>query len=68
MEAYGIIMGKMNGLDPVNEHVLIMEHLAGDEYVVDCVSKDGVHKCVAVGKYRLEVVDLLRMRCCKGQF
>ena len=42
------IMGKAIGLGPVNQHVLIMKHLDGDEYVVDCVSKDGVHKCVAV--------------------
>ncbi len=48
MEAYGQIMGKANGLGPVNQHVLIMKHLDGDEYVVDCVSKDGVHKCVAM--------------------
>ena len=28
-----------------------MEYLGGDEYVVDCVSRDGVHKCVAIWKY-----------------
>ena len=27
------------------------EFLAGDEYVVDTVSRDGVHKCVAIWKY-----------------
>ncbi len=39
-------MGEVNDLGLVNEHVLIMEYLDGDEYVVDCVPKDGVHKCV----------------------
>jgi hypothetical protein len=29
MEAYGQIMGKVNGLGLVNEHVLIMEYLDG---------------------------------------
>ena len=28
-----------------------MEFLAGDEYVVDTVSRDGVHKCVCIWKY-----------------
>eukprot|EP00966_Prymnesium_polylepis_P183038 4241233-Prymnesium_polylepis.1 len=28
-----------------------MEYLAGDEYVIDTVSRDGVHKCVAIWKY-----------------
>lgn len=31
--------------------VLLMEYLGGDEYVVDTVSRDGVHKCVAIWKY-----------------
>jgi hypothetical protein len=39
-------MGKVNDLGLVNEHVLIMEYLDGDEYVVDCIPKDGAHKCV----------------------
>ena len=28
-----------------------MEFLAGDEYVVDTMSRDGVHKCVCIWKY-----------------
>ena len=31
-----------------------MEYLGGDEYVVDTVSRDGVHKCVAIWKYLKE--------------
>jgi len=27
------------------------EFLAGDEYVVDTMSRDGVHKCVCIWKY-----------------
>ena len=30
---------------PNPKQVLIMEYLAGDEYVVDTMSRDGVHKC-----------------------
>jgi hypothetical protein len=29
-------------------------HAGGDEYVVDTVSRDGVHKCVAIWKYMKE--------------
>lgn len=31
--------------------VICQEFLAGDEYVVDTVSRDGVHKCVCIWKY-----------------
>ena len=36
---------------PPVRQVLLMEFLAGDEYVVDTVSRDGVHKCVCIWKY-----------------
>ncbi len=58
MGANGLIMRKVNDLGLVNEHVLIMEYLDGDEYVGDCVvSKDGVHKWVAVWKYDKRCVN-----------
>jgi len=34
-----------------NYSVLLQEYLRGDEYVVDTVSRSGVHKCVAIWKY-----------------
>ncbi|GLE01015.1 hypothetical protein PINS_up009828 [Pythium insidiosum] len=45
------ILGKINGLGIENNAVLLQEYLEGDEYVVDTVSRDGVHKVVAVWKY-----------------
>jgi len=35
----------------VNEGVLVQEFLSGTEYVVDTVSKNGVHQCVALWEY-----------------
>eukprot|EP01038_Epipyxis_sp_PR26KG_P016284 gene16284-22181_t len=49
--AFGNIMGKINGLGIVNRAVLVQEYLEGLEYVVDIVSKDGVHKVVAMWVY-----------------
>ena len=40
-----------------NYSVLLQEYLAGDEYVVDTVSRDGVHKCVALWKYDKRVYN-----------
>lgn len=34
-----------------NEGVLVQEFLSGTEYVVDCVSRDGVHKVTAIWEY-----------------
>eukprot|EP01036_Dinobryon_divergens_P038510 gene38510-50572_t len=42
--AFGNIMGKVNGLGLINKAVLVQEFLEGQEYVVDMVSRDGVHK------------------------
>jgi biotin carboxylase len=50
-KAFGNIMGKINGLGIVNEAVLVQEYLQGKEYVVDAVSKDGVHKICAIWVY-----------------
>jgi biotin carboxylase len=49
--AYGNIMGKVNGLGLVNRAVLVQEYLDGQEYVIDMVSRDGVHKTVAIWAY-----------------
>jgi len=47
----GAVLGKVNALGAVNEAVLVQEFLAGTEYIVDFVSRDGVHKCTAVWAY-----------------
>ena len=49
--AFGNIMGKINGLGLVNAAVLVQEYLDGQEYVIDAVSLDGVHKIVAIWAY-----------------
>jgi biotin carboxylase len=49
--AFSRILGKINGLGLVNESVLVQEFLVGKEYVVDKVSRDGVHKVVAIWEY-----------------
>jgi biotin carboxylase len=43
--------GTKNVLGLTNYSVLLQEYLRGDEYVVDTVSRSGVHKCVAIWKY-----------------
>ena len=43
--AFGALQGTTNVLGLSNSAVLLMEYLAGDEYVVDTVSRDGEHKC-----------------------
>jgi biotin carboxylase len=49
--ASGNIIGKVNGLGLVNSCVLVQEYLEGQEYVIDMVSRDGVHKVVAIWAY-----------------
>jgi biotin carboxylase len=49
--AFNRILGKVNGLGQINESVLVQEFLVGKEYVVDKVSRDGVHKVVAIWEY-----------------
>jgi hypothetical protein len=51
IEAFGMINGKRNGLGLINDGALVQEFLSGKEYVIDKVSKDGVHKVVAVWEY-----------------
>jgi len=48
---FNALQGTTNVLGRTNREVLLMEYLAGDEYVIDTVSRDGVHKCVAIWKY-----------------
>jgi len=50
-EAYASLEGTKNVLGLTNYAVLLQEYLRGDEYVVDTVSRSGVHKCVAIWKY-----------------
>ena len=41
----------MNGLGGVNEGALVQEYLDGTEYVVDSVSRNGVHRICAIWEY-----------------
>ena len=49
--AFGRLEGTKNILGLANYAVLCQEFLAGTEYVVDTVSRGGVHKCVAIWRY-----------------
>jgi len=51
IEAFERLHGATNALGLENGSVLLQEYLRGDEYVVDTVSRDGEHKCVAIWKY-----------------
>ena len=55
--AFGNIMGKINGLGLVNRAVLVQEYLEGQEYIIDMVSRDGVHKTAAVWAYDRRAVN-----------
>ncbi len=55
--AFGNIQGKINSLGLENTATLVQEFLDGTEYVVDTVSRDGVHKVVAVWEYDKRVVN-----------
>lgn len=46
--AHSEIVGKLNPKGGLNDTVALQEFLAGDEYIVDTVSKDGRHLCVAI--------------------
>lgn len=50
-EAFNKINGAVNRLGMINEGVLVQEFLDGAEYVVDSVSRDGVHKITAIWEY-----------------
>jgi len=49
--AFGSLKNTTNVFGRTNHEVLLMEYLGGDEFVVDTVSRDGLHKCVAIWKY-----------------
>lgn len=55
--AFSRIYGKRNGLGLINESALVQEFLAGKEYVVDKVSRDGVHKVCAIWEYDKRAVN-----------
>jgi len=50
-ENFGKIIGCANIFGVTNETVLVQEFLKGKEYVVDSVSVEGEHKCVAIWEY-----------------
>ncbi|CAN0568388.1 unnamed protein product, partial [Laminaria digitata] len=41
----------VNGIGGVNEGALVQEYLDGTEYVVDTVSRGGVHRLCAIWEY-----------------
>lgn len=45
------LIGVKNALGHTNDAVIVQEFLCGPEYVVDTVSLDGQHKCVAMWLY-----------------
>jgi biotin carboxylase len=49
--AFDKINGSANMLGVLNEGVLVQEFLDGTEYVIDSVSRDGVHKVTAIWEY-----------------
>jgi len=49
--AFAALSGSTNVLGLQNDGVLLQEYLRGDEFVVDTVSRNGVHKCVALWVY-----------------
>jgi len=71
------IVGHCNATGSFNSEVLVQEYLSGKEYVVDTVSRDGVHKVVAVWEYDKRPVNgapfvyygmrLLDPGCCVAQ-
>jgi len=50
-KAFGSLVGTHNVLGLACKTVLLQEYLKGQEYVVDTVSRDGMHKCVAIWRY-----------------
>lgn len=44
LSAVKSLIGGINGLGQRNNAVLVQEYLSGEEYVIDGVSRHGVHK------------------------
>ena len=61
--SYGSIIGKVNGLGSSNICVLVQEYLEGQEYVIDMVSRDGVHVCAAIWAYDRRAVNGAHFVC-----
>ncbi|MFJ7095851.1 ATP-grasp domain-containing protein [Streptomyces mirabilis] len=57
VEAFESVMGKTNLMLRVNDAVLIQEYLAGDEYIVNTVSRDGTHWFTDAWISRKEVLE-----------
>jgi len=55
--AFRALEGAANILGGVTREVLLQEYLRGDEYVVDTVTSNGVHKVVAIWKYDKRVAN-----------
>ncbi|CAK0817426.1 unnamed protein product [Prorocentrum cordatum] len=50
-ECFDKILGAANVFGESNQTVLVQEFLKGTEYVIDSVSLEGQHKCVAIWEY-----------------
>ena len=57
LTAFSRISGTMNGIGLLNTCVLVQEYLKGKEYVIDKVSRDGVHKLVGIWEYEKRSVN-----------
>jgi len=57
LTAFGRIHNTLNGVGLHNDCALVQEYLVGKEYVVDKVSRDGVHKLVAIWQYEKRSVN-----------
>lgn len=44
-------INKMNKSELLNDSLIVQEFIKGEEYVVNCVSRDGVHKVASIWKY-----------------
>eukprot|EP00617_Octactis_speculum_P024882 CAMPEP_0185768806 /NCGR_PEP_ID=MMETSP1174-20130828/52270_1 /TAXON_ID=35687 /ORGANISM="Dictyocha speculum, Strain CCMP1381" /LENGTH=475 /DNA_ID=CAMNT_0028453665 /DNA_START=29 /DNA_END=1456 /DNA_ORIENTATION=+ len=56
-EHFNKLMGAINQCGDVNDGVLAQECLKGIEYVVDQVSRDGIHKTTCVWQYEKRIVN-----------
>jgi biotin carboxylase len=60
-DCFDRILGAANIFGEANQTVLVQEFLKGTEYIVDSVSLEGQHKCVAIWEYD-------KRRCNGAQF
>jgi biotin carboxylase len=66
--AFDAIVGKPNGLGMLNTYALVQEYLDGPEYVIDMVSRDGVHKAASVIAYDRRAINGIAFACCGERF